>query len=280
MKFAFTNIYVAESFEGISPIHYENKEVHRNGKWETIKGYFEGRTYRCEDTSNRSLWRYVQSGLFFIPTGVRYFRIRNGKLIEFIVRAVHYQYEEGRYNTWAGYNTIFEIVYPDGSVVYEKHSGSFPFPFFKSVEHYAECACGENTPYEPIKIENFFESFVGFDKYADTNPNQTPNKGFAWRYKMDTQKGLVRKPCGFYEIVVIGNDAYVILDVGNSKSAEDYENAGIKRTWYLDKSQCIKENMATEIVAFGDDGNKLSKVKVDVVPVPKVPKIIQIRIEE
>ena len=274
MQFLFSNIYVAESFEGISPIHYE----YRKGNPVASGGYFEGRTYRSEDTSSRSLWRYVQSGLFFIPTGVRYFRIRNGKLIEFIVRAVHYQYKEGRYNTWEGYNTIFEIVYPDGNVVYEEYRGSFPFPYFKSVEHYAECACGENTPYEPIKIENFFESFVGFDKYAD--PNQTPNKGFAWRYKMDAAKGLVRKPCGFYEIVVIGNNAYVILDVGNSQSAEDYEKVGSKRTWYLDKSQCIKENMATEIVAFGDDGNKLSKVKVDVVPVPKVPKIIQIRIEE
>lgn len=278
MEFAFSNIYVAESFEGISPIHYVNKEVIRNGKLETIKGYFEGRTYRSEDTSNKNLWRYVSGGLFFIPTGVRYFRIRNGKLIEFIVRAIHYQYEEGRYNTWAKYNTIFEIVYPDGNVVYERFSGSFPFTFFESVEHYAGCACGEKIPYVPAEVENFFQSFVGFDKYAA--PNQTPNKGFAWRYKMEPQMGLIRKPCGFYEIIVIGNDAYVILDVGNPKSAEDYENAGIKRTWYLDKSQCIKENMATEIVAFGDDGDKLSKVKVDVVPVPKVPKIIQIRIED
>ena len=96
---------------------------------------------------------------------------------------------------------------------------------------------------------------------------------------MDKNKGLVRKPCGFYEIVVIGNNAYVILDAGNRAVVEKSEGR-VDGKWYINKEKCIKDNLITEFETFGNDESKLAKVKVDVIPIPKVPKIIQIKLEE
>lgn len=267
MKFVFDNIYVAESFEGIKPLHYDNG----------TEKYVEGRKYDWDECVTKCLWQYVgDNGAFFMPTGIKYCRIRKGKLVEFIVRAIHYQYEEGRYQH-IGYKTILEIVYPNGEVEYLRNSFADSFPYFKSVEHYAECACGESRPYFPSHVNNLFDSFVGFEQYR--MPNKMPHKGFAWRYKMDNKEGLVRKPCGFYEIVVIGNNAYVILDAGNRESTEKSEGR-VEGKWYISKEKCIKDNLITEFEMFGDDESKLAKVKVDVIPIPKVPKIIQIKLEE
>ena len=99
MKFVFDNIYVAESFEGIKPLRYDNGN----------KEYVEGREYDRDECVSKCLWKHLENkGLFFIPTGIKYCRIRYGKLVEFIVRAIHYQYEMGAYGQ-IGYKTIFEI---------------------------------------------------------------------------------------------------------------------------------------------------------------------------
>ena len=267
MKFVFDNIYVAESFEGIKPLHYDKG----------TKEYVEGREYERDECVSKCLWKHLENkGLFFIPTGIKYCRIRYGKLVEFIVRAIHYQYEMGAYGQ-IGYKTIFEIVYPNGEVEYLSINFESSFPYFESVVHYAKCACGESRPYFPEQVSYLYDSFVGFEQYCV--PNEMPHKGFAWRYKMDKNKGLVRKPCGFYEIVVISNNAYVILDVGNGRLAEITEGR-VAGKWFISKEKCINDNMITEFEMFGDDESKLAKVKVDVIPIPKVPKIIQIKLEE
>lgn len=267
MKFEFDNIYVAESFEGIKPLHYDNE----------VKKYVEGREYIWDDCVDRCLWKHIENkGLFFIPTGIKYCRVRDGKLVEFIVRAIHYQHADGRYGI-TGYQTILEIVYPNGEVEYLRNNFDDSFPYFESVVHYAKCACGESRPYFPEQVRYLYDSFVGFEQYCV--PNKMPHKGFAWRYKMDKNKGLVRKPCGFYEIVVIGNNAYVILDAGNRAVVEKSEGR-VDGKWYINKEKCIKDNLITEFETFGNDESKLAKVKVDVIPIPKVPKIIQIKLEE
>ena len=276
----FSNIYAGENFEGISPIHYEEKSAIVNGSMRTRQGYVEGRESNADASNNNCLWKFVNRGAYHIPTGKRYLRVVDNKLVEFVVRAIHYSYVRDRSNLPTRIETVAEIANATGEVEYTRLYESEGiecrhFPFYSSVEHYMRCLCGEDKPLYPDYV-HFYDSFEGHGYEQYYSPNCTPHFGFAWRYKMDKTKGeLVRKPCGFKEIIVVGDNAYVILDDGNGRCTTT-------ERWYISKEECIKANMAKMMVTFGGDEFVKERfgIKVELPRLPKTSKTITIELKE
>lgn len=236
-----SKVYIQDSFDGMPNTKNATRDYHLSTDTEIVTSFKVGEVYYS--VSGNKLQAFKVLGMFV-----------------------------GKYSY-----TILHVQYPDGAIWFYHIDKSTSNPYFRSVDDYYKYMEGDTsakmsiqtTRLEYIMPTHFLVPHVV--SYSSVLASR-----IYYTFNTRTQKpeevyGFVRRL--YYD----GKDWYVLSSAFRDIPMSQYTG---ETKYYTSKAECIKDNMAVEIVDFNTNEPPKVEVSVNIKVTPPAPKIRKITIIE
>jgi hypothetical protein len=179
----------------------------------------------------------------------------------------------GRYSS----DTILHIQLPNGEIWFYTVDASSSTPYFRSVDDYYRYVEGCDSAKMsltsvPLSCLMPTDSLLAFER------NFTDVWGSRLYYTFNKTTQKPQETRGFIRVLYYdGQDWYVQSSAFQDKPMSKYEG---ETKYYTSKAECIKDNMAVEIVDFNTNEPPKVEVSVKIKVTPPAPKVTKLIITE
>lgn len=201
--------------------------------------------------------------------GEVYYRITNDKLQAFKVLGMFI----GKYSS----DTILHVQHPDGAIWFYTIDKRTSIPYFRSVDDYYRYTEGYDNA--KMTITSIKLSYVmPTDQLLTFTSNYSTVFGSRTYYTFNKTTQRPNESRGFIRILYYdGKDWYVQSSAFSDKPMSEYKG---ETKYYTSKAECIKDNMAVEIVDFNTNEPPKVEVSVKIKVTPPAPKVTRLIITE
>jgi hypothetical protein len=236
-----SKVYIQDSFEGMPSPKNAIRDYHLSADAEVVTSFKVGEVYY--NVSDNKLQAFKVLGMFV-----------------------------GKYNY-----TILHAQHPDGTIWFYHVDKSTSHPYFRSVDDYYKYMEGDTnakmsiqtTRLDCIMPTHFLvPHVVSYSSVLASRVYYTFNER---TQKTEENHGFVRKL--YYD----GKDWYVQSSAFRDIPMSKYTG---ERKYYTSKAECIKDNMAVEIVDFNTNEPPKVEVSVKIKVTPPAPKVTRLIITE
>lgn len=233
-----------------------------------IQDSFEGMPHTAQAVREGHLTQDTRIVTSF-KVGEVYYRVLDNKLQAFKVLG----WFVGKYSN----ETILHVQLPDGAIWFYTVSTTMSSPFFRSVDDYYKYMEGNQDAKMDIESTrlsyimptgcliafrtSFYDVFGSRKYYTFNTRTQNPEE----------RNGYIRKL--YYD----GEDWYVQSSAFREMPMSKYDGT---TKFYTSKAECIKDNMAVEIVDFNTNEPPKVEVSVKIKVTPPAPKVTRLIITE
>jgi hypothetical protein len=236
-----SKVYIQDSFEGMPNTNNAIRDCHLSPDIEVVTSF---------------------------KVGEVYYQVSENKLQAFKVLGMLI----GKYNY-----TILHTQHPDGAIWFHHVNKSTSNPFFRSVDDYYKYMEGNTSAKMSIQTARL-DYVMPTQFLVQHEVSYTPVLASRIYYTFNERTQQPEENYGFVRrLYYDGSDWYVQSSAFRNIPMSKYE--GVTK-YYTSKAECIKDNMAVEIVDFNTNEPPKVEVSVKIKVTPPAPKVTKLIITE